>query len=247
MKRVPLNRVLSKLGVLTRSEATRAIREGRVTVNGRVVRDPTAAVKLSGAGVALDGQPAAKSSLRTLVFHKPRGVVTTRRDPDGRMTVYDVLGEPGRGLVPVGRLDLATTGLLLLTNDTLLANWLTNPGNHVSRTYIVTVRGRVTPEEINRMIDGIGVGADRLSASRASARKVSNRESHLTIELTEGKNREIRRLCQALGHEVTRLKRVAFGPLQLDDLEPGQWRELTDGEIRRAFPEAQRGRSDRRF
>lgn len=240
MPLVHLNRALSKLGVLTRSQATQAILGGRVAVNGRVVRDPAAAIDISSARIELDGQRATKPGVRTILFHKPRGVVTTRRDPDGRKTVYDVLGDAARGLAPVGRLDLATSGLLLLTNDTGLAHWLTDPANEVPRIYIATVRGKVTPEEIRRLTDGIWDGPETLRAARAAARKISNRESHLTIELREGRNREIRRLFKAIGHEVTRLKRVAFGALQLDDLEPGQWREVSAREIRRAFPRAQR-------
>ena len=155
IRRVPLNRALSKLGILS----------------------------------------------RTIVFHKPRGVVTTRRDPDGRRTIYDVLGDEGRGLIAVGRLDLATSGLLLLTTDTRLADWITDPAHEVPRIYVVTVRGRVTDADVARLIAGVGTGRDRLQAHAVLLRKASSRESHLTMELREGKNREIRRLFDAIGHE----------------------------------------------
>lgn len=152
-------------------------------------------------------------------------MVTPRRDPEGRRTIYDVLGDDARGLIAVGRLDLATTGGLLLTTDTQLANWMTDPANEVPRVYVVTVRGEVTPAKLND-----------LPATRATLRKASSRESHLIVELREGKNRQVRRMFEAIGHEVTRLKRVKLGGLELDALEPGEWREVTRAELRAAFP-----------
>jgi len=223
---VALNRALSKLGMLSRSQAIEAIRAGRVAVNGRIVRDPAREVIPERVDVAIDRVPVPRqASWRTLAFHKPRGVVTTRRDPEGRTTVFNVLGDAGRGLVAVGRLDLASTGLLLLTSDTRLANWITDPGNAVPRTYVVTVRGEVTAD-----------AASDLPAAQAVVRKASRRESHLILELRQGRNREIRRMFAAIGHEVTRLHRVRFGGLELDDLQPGRWRELTRTELRAAFP-----------
>jgi 23S rRNA pseudouridine2605 synthase len=135
---VHLNRALSKLGILSRAQATAAILAGRVRVDGRVVRDPAHAVVPERARIAIDDELRARAPWRTVVFHKPRGIVTTRRDPQGRRTVYDVLGDAGRGLIAVGRLDLATTGLLLLTSDTRLANWITDPAHDVARVYAVT-------------------------------------------------------------------------------------------------------------
>ena len=223
----PLNRALSKLGILSRAQATDAIRAGRVRVDGRVVADPAHLVVPERVRIAIDGQPQSRAAWRSIVFHKPRGVVTTRRDPEGRETIYDVLGDVGRSVNAVGRLDLATSGLLLLTSDTALANWLIDPVNGVARVYVVTVRGEVTPED-----------AERLPAARIALRKASTRESHLIVELRSGKNREVRRMFEAIGREVTRLKRVQFGGLEIGDLEPGSWRELTRDEIRRAFPKA---------
>lgn len=139
------------------------------------------------------------------------------------MTVFDVLGDAARGLVAVGRLDLATSGLLLLTSDTPLAEWLTNPANAVIRRYVVTVRGRVEDDDLKVLREGI----DGLHAASVTIRKRSNRETHLIVELTEGKNREIRRLFAAVGREVTRLLRVAYGPIELGALQPGRWRELS--------------------
>jgi 23S rRNA pseudouridine2605 synthase len=198
---------------------------GRVTVAGRIVRDPATPVVLA-ARIAIDGRRRGRLPRRTIVLHKPRGVITTRRDPEGRRTVFDLLGDEAEGLVAAGRLDLATTGLLILTTETQLANRLTDPANGFIRRYVVTVRGEVTDEHARVMKDGI----DGMRAHSVFIRKRSKRETHLTVELTEGKNREVRRLCEAAGHEVTRLKRIAFGPIELGDLSPGEWRELTQTE-----------------
>ncbi|OLB61409.1 MAG: hypothetical protein AUI11_09855 [Acidobacteria bacterium 13_2_20CM_2_66_4] len=222
-----MNRALSKLGIVSRSQATNAIRAGRVRVDGRLVADPAQLVVPERVRITIDGEPQTRAAWRTILFHKPRGIVTTRRDPEGRRTVYDVLGDAAHGLNAVGRLDLATSGLLLLTSDTQLANWVTDPANAVPRVYVVTARGEVTADE-----------AQRLRAARAEVRKASTRESHLIVELRSGRNREVRRMFASIGHEVTRLKRVQFGGLEIGGLEPGAWREVTRGEVRRAFPRA---------
>jgi len=207
-------------------------------VDGRVVLDPLQRVAVERARIAIDEQPQPRVAWRTILFHKPRGVVTTRRDPDGRKTIYDVLGDAGRGLVAVGRLDLATSGLLLLTTDTALAHWITDPSSGVPRVYVVTVRGRVTDADVERVRRGVESRGERLRAASVTPRKVSGRESHLTVELREGKNREVRRLFEAIGHEVTRLKRVALGGLDLGRLPPGGCREVSREELRAAFPAA---------
>jgi len=238
---VPLNRALSKLGLLSRSEATEAIRTGSVKVDGRVVRDPAHPVIPERASIVIDDQPHARAAWRTILFNKPRGVVTTRRDPEGRPTIYEVLGQSARGLVPVGRLDLATSGLLLLTNDTRLADWLTDPESAVARIYLVTVRGEITPDDSQRFEHSrrtMTIGTARLRPTTVTVRKTSRRETHLTVELHEGRNREIRRLFEAIGHEVTRLKRVSFGPLTLGELQSGGWRDLSREDVQRSFPDA---------
>jgi 23S rRNA pseudouridine2605 synthase len=217
--KVPLGRALSKLGILSRAQAAVAIRAGRVRVDGRVVLDPAHLVVPERARIVVDGLPRAKAAWRTILFHKPRGVVTTRSDPEGRRTVFDLLGDAAAGLNAVGRLDLATSGLLLLTTDTQLANWIADPDNAVPRVYVVTVRGEVSDETLARLGAGVAL------------RKRSRRESHLVVELREGKNRQVRRMFEAHGHEVTRLKRVSLGGLELGALEPGQWREVGRAEL----------------
>jgi 23S rRNA pseudouridine2605 synthase len=224
--KVPLNRALSKLGILSRAQATAAIRAGRVRVDGRVVDDPAYPVIPERARIAIGDEPQAGAVWRTILLHKPRGVVTTRRDPEGRRTVFDVVGGGSRGLNAVGRLDRATSGLLLLTTDTQFANWITDPANAIPRTYVVTVRGEVTQAELPTLPAAI------------TLRKASARESHLVVELRSGRNREVRRLFEGIGHEVTRLKRVQFGGLELQLLEPGQWRDVSREELRAAFPGA---------
>jgi 23S rRNA pseudouridine2605 synthase len=226
-----LPRVLSKLGFASRKDARALIAAGRVRVDGALVTDPARRIAFH-AKVTVDDVAAAPRPRRVIAFNKPRGTVTTRRDPQGRRTVFDVLGATSDGLIAVGRLDAASTGLLLLTNDTQLANALTDPANQVPRTYVVTVRGRVDEAIARRIETGIAVPAtshkrELLQASRVTIRKASGRESHLIVELMEGRNREIRRLFAAEGHEVTRLHRIAFGPYRLEHLQPGEWREVT--------------------
>lgn len=216
--RVPLARALSKLGFASRAEAIRLILAGRVRVDGALVTDPGRAVVPESLRVTIDDAPQARAATHVvLLFHKPRGVVTTRRDPEGRKTVFDVIGDAGNGLVAVGRLDRASTGLLVLTNDTQLAHRLTDPANRVPRRYAVVVRGRVTPEDARKL---------ESAAATVRVRKASARETHLIVELTEGKNREIRRMFESIGREVTRLHRIAFGEYELGDLQPGEWRSV---------------------
>jgi 23S rRNA pseudouridine2605 synthase len=221
---VPLNRALSKLGILSRAQATEAIRAGRVKVDDSVITDPAVSVIPERVRITVDGERRTRAAWRTILFHKPRGVVTTRHDPEGRKTVYDVIGPFADGLIAVGRLDLATSGLLLLTTDTRLAHRITDPARAVARVYAVTVRGRVSDEQ-----------AGQLDAASVVVRKASSRETHLIVELRRGRNREVRKLFESIGHEVTALKRVRLGGLELGDLEPGEWRALTRTEVEAAF------------
>jgi 23S rRNA pseudouridine2605 synthase len=212
------------------------IEQGRVTVNGTVITNPSLRLVPERVTIAIDGATPEVAAPLTIVLHKPRGYVTTRSDPEGRKTVYDLLEDVPSRVVPAGRLDLATSGLLILTNDTHFANWLTDPDSGVDRVYLVTVEGRATDATVAQLVTGLEVDGELLLAESVVVRKASQRESHLTITLREGRNREIRRLMAATGHPVTQLRRVQFGGLELGELAPGKWRRVADEELAAAFP-----------
>jgi 23S rRNA pseudouridine2605 synthase len=226
-----LERALSKMGLASRSQTRAWILEGRLKVNGKTVKDPLRIVLPGKDKITLDGKAIQKKGRETILLYKPRAVVTTRSDEHGRRTVFHLLPEELQSLHPVGRLDMATTGLLLLTNDTKLSAYLTDPVNAIVRVYAVSVKGKVTDEEVRKIIAGVWDRGEFLKPLKMDLRKSSNKESHLILELTEGKNREIRRMFESIGHEVTSLKRVAFGAMKLGDMQPGEFRYLTQEEI----------------
>jgi 23S rRNA pseudouridine2605 synthase len=240
---VSLERALSKLGLASRSQARELILQGRVTVSGKIVTTPSMRIVPEAHAIAIDGAMTDRAAPLTIILHKPRGVVTTRSDPEGRKTVYDLLEDLPARVVPVGRLDLGTSGLLILTNETQFANWLTDPDSAVDRVYLVTVEGRATDDTAEQLVKGVTVSGETMSAAAAIVRKASHRESHLTVTLREGKNREVRRLLAAVGHPVTRLRRVQFGGLELGTLAPGKWRRVSNDELRAAFPAYPRRRA----
>jgi 23S rRNA pseudouridine2605 synthase len=230
--KVPLERALSKLGIASRSQTRQWVVEGRLKVNDRIVTDPAALVVPEQDRFALNGKILTSTANCTVLVYKPKEHVTTRSDEKGRKTVYDLLPPDLRHLHPVGRLDMQTTGLLLLTTDSALSAFLTDPANAIERVYAVTVKGRVGDEDIDKLTRGITDEGEGFKAQKVVIRKSSSRESHLTVTLVEGKNREIRRMCKAIGHEVTALKRIAFGPIALGDLQTGQYRHLTEQEVK---------------
>ncbi len=236
---MPLVRALSKLGLASRAEAERLILAGRVRVHGKPCKDPKLSVNPETAHIEIDGDKAVQAEFRTFLLNKPKGLITTHSDERGRPTVFSLLASENLHLIAVGRLDAATTGLLLLTNDTTFSSWLTDPANQVDRTYLVTVRGEFNSARIEAILrDGVLDEGDVLKPSALTLRKASGRESHLVVHLAEGKNREIRRLFLALGHEVTRLHRVAYGELELGTVKPGEYRVIPEEELRRKFPAA---------
>jgi 23S rRNA pseudouridine2605 synthase len=227
-KRTELQRLLSKRGLASRSKASILIREGKVKVNGKTVKDPLAYISIDSQ-VSIDGIEVNK--LQTdkkilIAFHKPKGVVTTSSDEKGRGTVYDLLPEKYRDLKAIGRLDMATSGLLLFTNDNQFANDLLDPKNNIPRTYIVTVKGEPSKTSLEKLTKGIICENIKLIAKEVAVRKSSGKETILVITLQQGKNREIRKLCEAIGHEVIKLKRISFGKYQLDELAVGAVKEL---------------------
>ncbi|MBN2530438.1 MAG: rRNA pseudouridine synthase [Deltaproteobacteria bacterium] len=228
---VPLVRALSKLGVASRTEAARAIANEEVQVNGKAVTKPDFLVIPEKSQIVFRGEPVQASRTRVILFHKPRKVMTTRSDPEGRKTVYSFFENELPGFHTVGRLDYNTSGLLLLTNDTNLSNRLTDPANQLPRCYLARVRGRVTASDTPLFENGIMDKGELLRASKVTLKKCSNRESTLFIELISGKNREIRRLCKGLHHEVNKLKRISFGNFRLGDLAPGQFQDVAPEEL----------------
>ena len=234
--KVALVRALSKLGYASRSQAYDLIRTGKVEVNVRIVTDPAMRVAPGLTRIQVAGLDVQHAPWLCIALNKPRKVVTTRSDPEGRATVYEFIADVGSRLVPVGRLDLASTGLLLMTNDTQLADWLTDPANAIVRRYVVTVRGELSDTAAQSLREGIADSGEILKATSIDILKRSRRETHIIVELTECRNREIRRMMKGAGREVTRLKRVAFGGIELGDLAPGKWRAVTREEIRAAFP-----------
>jgi 23S rRNA pseudouridine2605 synthase len=232
---VSLARALSKLGVTSRSQAREWIEAGRVSVNGRVVRDPERRIDLDVARLAVDGAPVAASARVYLAFHKPKGVVTTRSDEHGRQTVYDVLAQStveeadARWVTPVGRLDRDSSGLLLLTNDTQWGAGISDPRSAVTKTYHVRVQPRITPEHLAQL--SAPVSEDFGPPAAVSVVRESPRGTWLEITLTEGKNREIRRMCARLGYRVETLVRIQIGPIALGDLKPGEVRQVTPKEV----------------
>ena len=224
--------MLSKQGVCSRSEAERWVRAGRVALDGKVVRDPQHPVRAGQGGITVDGQPLGAAQLLYVMFNKPRGLVVSAADEHGRAIVYDALAAAGLPwLGPVGRLDKASEGLLLLSNDTLWAAGITDPSAHCGKTYHVQVD--CIPDEalLDRMRAGVVDQGERLAARRVVPLRAGEKNAWLEIVLDEGRNRHIRRLLAAHGIDVLRLIRVAIGALVLGDLPKGQWRHLTEDEV----------------
>ncbi|MBM7127506.1 pseudouridine synthase [Dyella flava] len=230
--RFGLARVLSKLGVCSRSQAEKAVREGRVSVDGRVVRDPEQSADPERQRIRLDGEDVVAAKRVYVALNKPRGIVVSAADERGRDTVYELLATSGLPwLGPVGRLDKASEGLLLLSNDSVWAAQLTDPRYHVDKTYHVQVDTIPDQTVLERVTGGVTDKGEHLSAKRAYLLRTGEKNAWLEIVLDEGRNRHIRRLLEAHGIGVMRLIRVAIGDLVLGDLAKGQWRHLTAAEV----------------
>lgn len=233
---VRLQKILSTAGVASRRASEQMILEGRVTVNGETVRalgtkaDPaTDAIKVDGRRIKLDVKD------RYLVLYKPKGYVTTRSDPEKRPTIMDLIGE-GAYIYPVGRLDFDSEGLLLMMTDGDLAAKLTHPRHEVDKVYEVIVLGVPDPKAMEKLRKGVFIDGRRTSAADVHAGttvKGHKPTTLLTITLREGRNRQIRKMCRAVGLPVRDLRRIAMGPIGLGRLKPGQWRDLTPDEVGR--------------
>ncbi len=228
-----LARVLSRMGVCSRSEAARRIAAGRVCMNGEVVRDPEVPADPTADLIEMDGVALRASERICIAVNKPRGLVVSASDERGRDTVYALLSDTGLPwLAPVGRLDRASEGLLLMSNDPVWAAHITEPGMHVSKTYRVQVRGLPDQATLQRLQSGVIDRGERLSANSVQVIGGGRKNAWLEIVLVEGRNRQLRRMLAACGHEVLRLMRVAIGSLELGGLPKGAWRTLTEAEIR---------------
>ena len=230
--RYGLARVLSKLGLCSRTQAQALVRAARVRVNGKIVRDPESPTDAQRDRIALDGEAIAAIEKAYVMLNKPRGYVTTTSDEQGRDTVYTLLQDGlFPWLAPVGRLDKASEGLLLFSNDSAWASRLTDPASHLDKTYHVQIDALPDDDLLQRLRTGIDNGGERLSAKSAHELRRGGKNAWLEMVLDEGRNRQIRRLLAALDIEVLRLVRVAIGPLMLGDLAKGKWRVLTTEEI----------------
>ena len=236
-RRVQLHRALSKLGWGSRGQAWGWIQAGEVRVDGCVVTDPLTWVDLDRQRITHDDRDAAMepSSRPTLILalHKPRGIVTTRRDECGRRTVYDLLPPDLPWIFPAGRLDAGSEGLLILTNDAALAVQLTEPEHGIAKTYRVTVSGRPTPESREQLRHGVELSDGRTRPTEVRVLEARKDRSVLEVILREGRNRQIRRMTAAVGHRVRRLVRVAIGGYELGELPSGAFRPLGDSDRER--------------
>lgn len=226
-----LERVLSKSGLGSRTEARKWVGAGRVKVNGRVEGNPNRWIDLERDEVSVDDRPIAKAAPAYLLLHKPAGYLTTYRDPEGRKTIYDLLPDRERYLFPVGRLDLDTSGLLILTNDTAFAERITNPEFHIPKTYIVKASKHLSAEQLDRLRNGIELRDGMTRPAIVEHLREPGGKTVFSITITEGRNRQVRRMVEALDAKVISLTRVAIGDVPLGDLAEGATRDLTPEEL----------------
>lgn len=230
---VSLARALSKLGYCSRSRAETLISAGRVAVDEQICRQPARRVQLEQANISVDGRPLSAARKVYIMLNKPRGLVTSTADEQGRDTVYQCLDDPALPwLFPVGRLDKASEGLLLFSNDTHWAHRITDPAGHVDKIYHVQINRLADQQLLDQLLQGVLDGDELFQTKAVAILRSGLRNSWLEITLDQGKNRHIRRLFSVLDIKVLRLLRVAIGPLQLGDLAKGQWRYLTAVEQR---------------
>lgn len=236
MPLIRLQKILSTSGVASRRAAEKLMAEGRVSVNGQTVREMGTRADPEADDIRVDGRPIARRTRRVyLLLNKPRGYVTTRSDPEGRPTVLDLVPGLHDYVYPVGRLDYDSEGLLILTNDGELAAALTHPSHEVPREYHARVRGTPTEHALERLARGVMLDGRRTAPAQAEllATRIGEHgdQSMLSITLHEGRTRQVRRMCETVGHPVVRLRRVRIGPIADPTLKTGQVRELTAREV----------------
>lgn len=230
-------KLLARAGVASRREVERMIADGRIAIDGLVLETPATILK-DLKGVTVDGKPvAAPEPTRLFAFHKPTGLITAESDPKGRPTIYtalrNALPRNAPRLMPVGRLDLNTEGLLLLTNDGGLKRQMELPASGIPRTYRARTFGDVTQEQLEKLIDGITIEGVHYGSIDANLERSTGRNQWIEVTITEGKNREVRKVLEHLGLKVSRLIRTAYGPFELEDLPRGAAREIRKHELGR--------------
>ncbi|MBK5291176.1 MAG: rRNA pseudouridine synthase [Acidobacteriia bacterium] len=233
-----LERVLSKAGIGSRTEARHWISEGRVKLNGRLIRDPDHWVDMDRDKVTFDGKPVRPGAKVYLLLFKPKGYLTTYKDPDKRPTVYDLTKDRKEFLVPVGRLDLDTSGLLLMTNDTQFAERLTNPSYHVPKTYLVKAATLLSEDQLRRLRTGLDLDDGPTRPAHVVRVRDAGRHTFLELTITEGRNRQVRRMLEAIDSRVLKLVRTAIGPIEIAGLETGKYRMLNSSEVEQLLQSA---------
>ncbi len=227
-----LERVLSKAGVGSRTEARQWIGAGRVSVNRKVIRTPDHWVDMERDRVALDGKPVRDARKVYLLLYKPKGYLTTYKDPEGRPTVYDLIPDVDEWVFPVGRLDLDTSGLLLMTNDAQFAERITNPAYKAPKTYLVKTATRLTEQQLDMLRRGVTLSDGPTAPAVVVKLRDSGSKTFFEITITEGRNRQVRRMVEAVGSKVLKLVRTAIGPLEIGKLQIGKHRALTAAEVK---------------
>ena len=226
-----LERVISKAGLGSRTEARRWIADGRVRVNGKTIQTPDYWVDFARDKVMLDGKPVRAGKKIYLLLYKPKGYLTTHKDPEGRPTVYDLISDITVWVVPVGRLDLDTSGLLILTNDTQFAERLTNPDHKIPKTYQLKASTLLTDQQIDQLRKGVTLADGPTRPAIVNRLRDAAKYTFLEITITEGRNRQVRRMVEAVGSKVLKLVRIAIGGVRIGELPIGKHRELTEEEV----------------
>jgi len=230
-----LERVLSKAGLGSRTEARKWIGAGRVRVNGKIIRTPDHWVDFERDKVTLDGKPVKPGEKIYLLLYKPKGYITTYKDPQGRPTVYDLIRDVGQFLGTVGRLDQDTSGLLLLTNDTRFAEQVTNPDYKIPKTYLVKASTLLSDEQLDKLRAGVTLSDGPTQPALVKRVRDSAKYSFIEITISEGRNRQVRRMIEAVGSKVLKLVRTGIGAIEIGDLPVGKFRELKAGEVKALF------------
>ena len=226
-----LERVLSKAGLGSRTEARKWIAAGRVKVNGQLIQTPDHWVDFARDKVTLDGKPVRAGKKIYLLLYKPTGYITTFKDPEGRPTIYDLIQDAGRWVVPVGRLDLDTSGLLLLSSDTQFAERVTNPDYKIPKTYLVKASSLLNEEQLRQLRDGVVLSDGPTQPAQVKRIRDSAKYSFIEVTISEGRNRQVRRMIEAIGSKVLKLVRTQIGAIRIGDLPIGRYRELTAAEV----------------